>query len=178
MVKQMKVKQFRYHPDPVETGAMIQTEQGKLCDCCGKETSLYYASPFYSSRDVEHLCPACIASGEAAEKFQGEFQDSFSVDQVSDPAKLDELIHRTPGYCGWQQEYWRAHCDDYCAFLGYVGAEELNARGIMAEVLEDPVWEEQDKKIIQEYLCNNGSAQGYLFRCLHCGKHLLWYDVD
>ena len=39
--------------------------------------------------------------------------------------KLDELIHRTPGYSGWQQEYWRAHCGDYCAYLGHVGAREL-----------------------------------------------------
>ena len=49
----------------------------------------------------------------AASKFDGEFQDPESTDRVSDPDKLDELIHRTPGYCGWQQEYWIAHCDDY-----------------------------------------------------------------
>ena len=50
----------------------------------------------------------------AASKFDGEFQDPESTDCVSNPDKLDELIHRTPGYCGWQQEYWIAHCDDYC----------------------------------------------------------------
>lgn len=25
---------------------------------------------------------------------------------------------------------------------------------------------------------NVDSVQGYLFRCLHCGKHLLWADCD
>mgnify|MGYP004667429291 FL=1 len=49
----------------------------------------------------------------SASKFDGEFQDPESTDCVSNPDKLDELIHRTPGYCGWQQEYWIAHCDDY-----------------------------------------------------------------
>ena len=45
----------------------------------------------------------------------------FSVDDgVDDPEKLYELIHRTPSYSGWQQEYWRAHCGDYCAFLANV----------------------------------------------------------
>ena len=49
----------------------------------------------------------CIASGEAARKYDGSLQDDCSVDDgVDDPEKLDELIHRTPGYCGWQQEYW------------------------------------------------------------------------
>ena len=68
--------------------------------------------------DIAYLCPECIANGEAARKYDGSFQDDFSVDDgVDDPEKLDELIHRTPGYSGWQQEYWRAHCGDYCAYL-------------------------------------------------------------
>jgi len=85
--------------------------------------------------DIAYLCPACIASGEAARKYDGSFQDDFSVDDgVDDPEKLDELIHRTPGYSGWQQEYWRAHCGDYCAYLGHVGARELRALGVLEEV--------------------------------------------
>lgn len=70
-------------------------------------------------------------------KFDGEFQDVANVDSVSDSQKLDELIHRTPGYCGWQQEYWIAHCDDYCAFVGYVGCvgwKELVEMGIDNEI--------------------------------------------
>ena len=94
-----------------------------------------------------------------------------------DPEKLDELIHRTPGYSGWQQEYWRAHCGDYCAFLGYVGARELRALGALEDVLDDPMWDEEQKEMIRESV-NGGHLQCYLFQCLHCGKHLVWMDFD
>ena len=77
-------------------------------------THIFYTGPFYAVEDIEYLCPECISSGEAARKYDGGFQDDCSVDDgVEDPARLDELIHRTPGYSGWQQEYWRAHCGDY-----------------------------------------------------------------
>ena len=78
------------------------------------------------------MCPTCIANGNAATKFNGSFQDDLSIEEgVDDLDKIDELIHRTPGYCGWQQEYWRVHCGDFCAYLGYVGASELKALGII-----------------------------------------------
>lgn len=169
---------FQYHPNPLETGAFEQSEEPVICDCCGKPTNIFYESPFYSIEDVECLCPQCIANGAAAEKFDGEFQDESYLDKcVKDSSKLDELIHRTPGYHGWQQEYWRAHCGDFCAFIGYVGAKELRAMGIMEEVLDDPLWSDNAKELIQN-MVNRGSVQGYLFQCLHCGKHLLWMDYD
>ena len=164
---------FQYHPDPFATGLFQMQNEPVTCPCCGRDTSVIYKGPFYSVDEVENLCPDCIASGAAAEKFDGEFQDSESVDEVDDLDKLDELIHRTPGYCGWQQEYWRAHCNDFCAFLGYVGYRELEQMGLVDEVLEDlDGW---NKEHIRE-LTNDGSFQGYLFRCLHCGKHLLHAD--
>ena len=129
---QLGLPTFRYHPNPLETGAFEESADGVACDCCGKTTHIYYTAPFFSVENIEHLCPDCIASGEAARKYNGSFQDDCSVDDgVDDPARLDELIHRTPGYHGWQQEYWRAHCGDYCAFLGYVGARELRALGCL-----------------------------------------------
>ena len=169
---------FRYHPDPLGTGAFQESEEGVVCDCCGKATRIYYRSPFYSVDEIQFLCPACIASGEAARNYDGSFQDDYSVDEgVEDPAKLDELIHRTPGYSGWQQEYWRAHCGDFCAFLGYVGARELRALGALEEVLDDPMWDGEQKELIRESV-NGGHLQCYLFQCLHCGKHLVWMDCD
>ena len=176
---QLGLPTFRYHPNPLETGAFEQSEGGVVCDCCGKTTRIYYHNgPFFSVEDIDYLCPSCIASGEAARKFDGEFQDEYSVDDgVDDPEKLDELVHRTPGYSGWQQEYWRAHCGDYCAFLGYVGAKELRALGVLEEVLDDPMWDDEQKEMIQESV-NGGHLQCYLFQCLHCGKHLVWMDLD
>ena len=158
---------FKYHPDPFKTGIFKNDES----------IVVYYAGPFYSVKDVECLCPECISNGAAAEKFDGEFQDSESTDEVSDPEKLDELIHRTPGYCGWQQEYWLAHCDDYCAFLGYYTWAQLEEIGIAKEI------EETYRKDIcmldlsdaKDYLQNN---EGYLFKCLHCGKHFIYFDFD
>ncbi len=136
------IPEFRYHPNPLSTGAFDESEKGVICDCCGKITNIYYNTPFFSVDNIDYLCPVCIANGNAAKKFNGTFQDDYSVDEgVEDMNKLDELIHRTPGYCGWQQEYWRAHCGDYCAFLGYVGAAELKSLGVMEEVLADPMWE-------------------------------------
>ncbi|MDE6313971.1 MAG: CbrC family protein [Lachnospiraceae bacterium] len=140
-----------------------------------------YEGPFYSVETIDVLCPECIATGRAAEKFDGEFQDegATDADEVMDEKKTDELIHRTPGYCGWQQEYWRAHCNDYCAYLGGVGTRELNQMDILEEVLEDPILDDTFKGWIRDgKLVNGGSFQGYLFQCLHCGKYLLWADID
>lgn len=174
----MGLPSFRYHPNPMETGAFQESQEGVICDCCGKITNIYYEAPFFAVDDVDYLCPACIASGKAAEKFDGSFQDDDCLDDgVEGADQLDELIHHTPGYCGWQQEYWRAHCGDFCAFLGYVGARELRALGVMDEVLDDPMWDDEQKEMIQNSV-NGGSMQCYLFQCLHCGKHLLWLDFD
>lgn len=178
MLAELGIPTFRYHPNPLETGAFEISEEEVTCDCCGKTTKIHYEAPFYAVDDIDCLCPECIANGKAAEKFDGSFQDDYSVDDgVNDSEKLDELIHRTPGYCGWQQEYWRAHCGDFCAFLGYTGARELRALGVMEEVIDDPMWDDEQKELIQESV-NGGHLQCYLFQCLHCGKHLVWMDVD
>lgn len=168
---------FKYHPDPFKTKIFKRRDAAVVCPCCEKETFVTYEGPFYSVEEVENLCPGCIASGAAAKKFDGAFQDSESADEVSDPEKLEELTCRTPGYCGWQQEYWRAHCDDYCAFLGCVGWRELEEMGLTAEVSEDLGLDAWFKENLTG-LSNGGSLQGYLFQCLHCGKHLLHIDCD
>lgn len=169
---------FRYHPNPLTTGMFKRTNQGVCCQCCGQATHIYYAGPFYSEHYEHCFCPACIASGAAARKFAGEFQDSYEIDAgVEDQDKLEELIYRTPGYSGWQQEHWRAHCGDFCAFLGYVGAQELKSYGIMEEVLDDPLWDEEQKELIRTSV-NGGHLQCYLFQCLHCKKHMVWMDCD
>lgn len=174
-----KIK-FKYHPNPIETGAFKEGEP-QSCDCCGKMTTIWYEAPFFTSKDdIDCICPNCIFDGSASKKFDGEFQYPYSTDEVSDPEKLDELVHRTPGYCGWQQEYWLAHCDDYCSFIGYVGWENLVQRGIANEIEEnyDQNLNGFDLADVKECMRNNGSLQGYLFKCLHCGKHMLYVDCD
>lgn len=172
----MSEYKFKYHPYPLKTGAFMN-DKTVICECCGKQTDVYYTNPFYSIDEVNSLCPECIASGAAAKKFDGEFQDPDSTDKVKDKKALDELIHRTPGYCGWQQEYWLAHCDDYCAFLGYPTWDDLVKMGIDKEIEE--TYRKDicgvDFEYAKEHLEING---GYLFRCLHCGKHFIYIDFD
>ena len=134
----------------MDTGAFEESEEGVVCNC----------------------------RGQTARQYKGNFQDDYPTDaSVEVPGKLDELIHCFPDYSGWQQEYWRAHCGDYCAFLGYVGARELRALGVLDEVLDDPMWDVEQKEMIRESV-NGGHLQCYLFQCLHCGKHMVWMDFD
>ena len=77
----MSEYKFKYHPDPLKTGE-FKNDQIMVCDCCGKQTDVYYTGPFYSIDNVDYLCPECISSGEAAKKFDGSFKDSESVDEV------------------------------------------------------------------------------------------------
>lgn len=177
-LKSLDLPFFKYHPNPLATRAFTQAQYAVVCDCCGCSTHIYYDGPFYSIEVINYLCPNCIASGAAAKKFDGAFQDEGCVEpEVLDAEKIDELIHRTPGYSGWQQEYWRSHCGDFCAFIGYVGAAELKALGVLDEVLDDPQWSEEEKDLIKTSV-NGGSLQCYLFKCLHCGKHMVWMDCD
>lgn len=177
-----KLPFFKYHPNPLKTGAFLK-DKTVICDCCEKETDVYYRGPFYSSEDIEYLCPECIINGEAAKKFKGEFQDKYNIGKVSDKNKIDELIHKTPGYTGWQQEYWLAHCDDFCAFIDYVGTDELKNMKILEEVIKNgniksgEKWSEEQIKLIKN-MRNGGNIQGYLFKCLHCKKNFLYIDVD
>lgn len=185
---------FKYHPQPLETGA-FKRDQTVTCDCCEQPTPVYYTNPFYSVDDIDHLCPWCIADGKAAEKYAGSFQDDASIEGVEaqynekgdyDGAQLPcsedalrEVTERTPGYCGWQQEHWLAHCGDLCAFIGYVGWNEIKDRlDAFAHLAEDCEAFGLPYEDLPKYLYNEGDCQGYLFRCLKCGKLRLWADFS
>lgn len=170
---------FKYHPDPTVTGA-FETDTVVTCDCCKQPTDVYYTNPFFAVDDIEALCPWCIADGKAAEKFEGSFQDDISVDAVNDKDKLMELIERTPGYNGWQQEYWLAHCNDYCAFKGYVGWQEIEPLLDQFADIESDLASAGGLRLTElpNYLKDNGSCQGYLFQCICCNKYRLYYDFN
>lgn len=175
--KELILPKFKYHPEPLKTGA-FKTDKIVVCECCNKKTSVYYDGPFFAADDVEFLCPTCIASGIASKKFDGEFQDSASCDKVNSKEHLQELCQRTPGYRGWQQEYWLAHCGDFCAFIGYVGWKDIIDMGI-GEQIEKHYKEngDMDVELIKQCV-NHGHLQGYLFRCLKCRQYRLFMDCD
>lgn len=164
---------FKYHPNVYESG--VVTFQKGVCQCCGKEVEAYVSS-MYCIEDISCLCLNCVADGTAAEKFDGEFIQDVEK-RVSDDAKTDELLHRTPGYISWQGEYWLTCCDDYCQFIGDVGTKELEEMGIADEVFAE-YYQKSSFDHAREYLQKAGSPAGYLFRCSHCGKYHLWVDCD
>lgn len=172
------VPDFKYHPDPLKTGIILKEET--LCPVCNQNKDYVYVGPFFCEDEVEGICPWCIKNGEAAKKFNGEFQDTSSCEYVEKEEYLDELIHKTPGYRGWQQEKWLSHCDDFCAFLGCVGWKEIE--NIKDELSEDIEKLKKDMNLSQEEfeksLVIGGSHQGYLFKCIHCGKYRLNTDLN
>ena len=170
--------QFKYNPNALKLG--IIKKETTRCPVCEQVRDYVYEGPFFSEDDAEGICPWCIKVGSAAEKYSGEFQDSASCDTVDKDEYLIELTTRTPGYTGWQQERWLSHCGDFCAFKDYVGWKEI--AHLKDELDDDLVGIKSDYGLSQEELehsiLKNGSMQGYLFQCLHCGKHRLSVDAD
>jgi uncharacterized protein len=113
---------FPYHPDPVATGAVAESDA--VCVCCRRARGLLYTGPVYAPADLsEALCPWCIADGAAAARFDASFSD---VPELPDDVPAETIAHvlrRTPGFRGWQQERWLFHCGDGAAFLGTAGED-------------------------------------------------------
>ncbi|MFS9025165.1 CbrC family protein [Streptococcus australis] len=167
---------FRYHPDPLATGSFKEGEP-KTCPSCGEDHTVYYALRPYCVEELRHLCPTCISTGRAAQKFEAEFIQDADWQGVMNKEKDQILFCQTPGYSSWQGEYWLSCCQDYCAYMGTVGTRELEEMGIAEQVLEE--YKARDEfQDVAGYLVKDGSMCGYLFRCLHCEQYHLWVDAD
>lgn len=175
---------FRYHPDPVATGAFEQ--RPTVCRCCGQARGWsYVVAPYAVEQLWDALCPWCIADGSAARRFDAVYTDLTRPGTVPSgtPAEVVKVIAtRTPGFSGWQDERWLFHCGDGAAFLGPAGWDELVE---LPEVVEDLCgqlvadgMDLDDAEIIVGSLDVDGSSTAYLFRCLHCGVHLAYADHD
>ena len=169
-----ELPEFKYHADPMKTGVIIKQEA--VCPVCKEGTSYIYIGPFFSVDEVEDICPWCICNGEAANKFSGSFQDAASVDDGYTKEQLEELIYRTPGYFGWQQEYWLRHCNDFCSFVDYVGWNEI--KDIIDELSDDIEQSGYTFDEVKTHLSKEGSLRGYLFKCRDCGRYRLYIDCD
>lgn len=172
-----KLPKFKYIPDPVGSG-IFDSGREEVCSCCGQKTDVHYHGSLYTSLESpDCLCPECIHSGKASDKYQGDFHsDLYGSELVKNPDFTVELSCRTPSYISWQGEVWPAHCDDYCAFVNYVGWKEIVALGLSEEDMIN--FSGYDIELLKEGLTNNGSLQGYLFQCLKCGQYLLYADCD
>jgi uncharacterized protein len=174
----LRLPNFKYNPNPILL--KVIKEEKTLCPVCNKNRDYSYVGPFYSVEEVEGICPWCIADGSAAKMFEGEFQDVESCDDVEKDEYIDELIFRTPGYSGWQQEYWLSHCGDFCAIKSYVGWEDIKN---LEDELSDDIQRicnnyQITEEIFKSSLTNGGDHQGYLFQCIKCGKHRIHSDLS
>ncbi|PJJ63810.1 CbrC family protein [Compostimonas suwonensis] len=177
---------FRFSPNAYELG-IFERVAGK-CDVCGVQRELKYASSFYSREDPAYICAWCVADGSAARVFDGEFSDYLGIEGVShdegepstvDAADAEEVATRTPSYPSWQQEEWRAHCGRPCAFLGFIGADELS------QYLGEPDFADDvdgglgwSPELLRTALSREGDLAGYLFQCVECGAHRLHVDAS
>ena len=93
----MKLPKFKYHPDPIPTGAIKVSKE--ICECCNQARGYMYASSIYAKEEIEFICPWCIADGFAARKFDGIFSDDYPLQQAGISQDIiSEVCERTPGY--------------------------------------------------------------------------------
>lgn len=170
---------FRYHPDPLASGSI--RESAETCACCNRATGWIYTATFYTAQEVSgRFCPWCIADGSAAERFAGEFMDSYGLDGVGEEI-LHEVTRRTPGFHAWQDPHWLVHCHDAAAFVGEVGYSELAAHPEALDQLRQDLriggW--HDAAQLEQFLTHLGEgATAMLFRCTVCGTHLAYADAS
>jgi len=128
----LRLPAFRYHPNPVATGSVLEPDV--RCVCCAEGPRAVHVGPIYAVEDYEEqIYPWCIADGSAREKL-----DVFVADEegIGSRPRWDdvpeEVAYRTPKFSGWQQELWWTPCGDGGAYLGPAGRRELEAVGSAA----------------------------------------------
>ena len=170
----MQLPSFRYHPYPLDTGSIESSDAE--CQCCGKVTGYIYKGPIFSQQDLSEICPWCIASGEAHEKFDAEFTDYDGIGDYGSwetvPVGVrDEVAYRTPGFSGWQQERWWTHCGDAALFLGAAGKKEVLAHGaeLQQSLKREAGLSDEHWLTYVDALSKKGSPTAYVFKCRHCG---------
>lgn len=181
----MELPKFKYHPDPVVTGSVEESDTE--CVCCGEARGFIYSGPVYAVEEYDQcICPWCIADGSAHDKLEASFTDDAGIggygmwDEVPEEV-VEEVANRTPGFSGWQQEQWWTHCGDAAQFIGRAGRKELKALGDPAIVAiqestglsDGPEWDHFLASLEKE-----GSPTAYMFRCRKCGQLGGYQDCD
>jgi len=180
----MTLPKFKYHPDPLKTGSVEESDA--LCECCGEAKGYIYVGPVFSEEELaDCICPWCIASGKAHDKFDAEFTDFDGIGDYGSweeiPKEIkEEVSYRTPGFSGWQQERWWTHCNDAAEFLGAAGKKEIEEYGeeLVAELKKETGYDDEEWSYYYKNMDKNGSPTAYIFRCLHCGKLGGYSDCD
>ena len=171
----MKLPKFKYHPAPLKTGSIIESET--KCECCGEAKGFIYVGPVCSDEELDScICPWCIASGQAHEDFDAEFTDFDSIgnngswDEI--PEQVKEIIAcKTPGFNGWQPERWWTHCSDAGIFLGAAGKAEINEYdpSLVEHLKQESGYNDAQWNVYLAALSKDDSPTAYVFKCSHCG---------
>lgn len=172
--------QFRYHPDPVKTGAIKASPAA--CVACGQNRGWIYALPIYTAEDVGGgICPWCIADGSAAAKFDATFVDDASIVGEAPQKVVEEITLRTPSYHSWQGEAWLCHCNDACEAHGDATVEDL--KQATPEAIDN--WmtcfqgtSDDWLKSVSMFENNPIDCCFYKFVCRHCGIVLFTNDYS
>ena len=171
---------FRYHPDPIASGSVIESDTE--CRCCERARGFVYSGPVYSEEDVgDELCPWCIADGSAHERFDATFVDSEAFAEDVPDAAFDEITERTPGFDTWQSEVWPVCCGDATAFVAPEGAAELRESGLEGAAMSHIVYElglsgSAATRLLDSLNRDTGPTAD-VFRCLTCGQARLHVDM-
>jgi uncharacterized protein CbrC (UPF0167 family) len=182
----MDLPTFKYHPNPLGTGSVVECND--RCECCRKIRGDIYTGAIYISDYLEdkNICPWCIANGKAAKKFHAEFTYTFALQKAGiDPAIILEIATKTPGYQSFQAEVWLSHCNDACAFLGIASKEDVLYIAAPADATHTPVElvggedidDETMLEIAQKYTVDGGVGI-YKFGCLHCNEIMYTFECD
>lgn len=182
----MELPTFKYHPDPIKTGSVKPSDE--VCECCKQKRGFIYEGALYSASNVEHICPWCIADGQADRMFDIEFASiSPPILDPKKPPKLDvagdaitELLHRTPGFASFQETRWPVHCSDFCEFHGLATVGEFNS---MSAAEKERLTREEmlDGSYIEECQVGNDAEElHYFFKfvCRHCAELMFQIDMD
>jgi uncharacterized protein CbrC (UPF0167 family) len=171
---------FRYHPDPLGSGSVV--ESTAACRCCGQQRGYLYAGPAYAEEDLEDaLCPWCIADGSAHRMFGVTFVDCEAFGDAPERA-VREISERTPGYHAWQGERWPSCCGDATAFLGPAGIQEIRERyreiegTILGHIVHDLGISGAGALRLLEALDRDARPTAFLFHCLHCPEYRVHID--
>ena len=178
-----KIPFFQYHPNPISSGSL--EERNITCICCGERRDHVYVGSVYAESDLEEkICPWCISSGLAHDKFGAEFTDIAGIGGYEPAVNVaaevrEEISYRTPGFNGWQQERWLVHCGDACAYLGPAGKNEIEAYSSLDLIhslqVDKGLGDEEFLDYLEKISINNAPT-AYVFRCRHCGQYAGYSD--
>jgi uncharacterized protein CbrC (UPF0167 family) len=179
----MDLPTFRYHPDPIASGSIVQSDA--QCVCCNARRGFIYAGPSYWLDHVEEedlLCPWCIADGSAHKKFDASFAEPAYFPKNIAQDIIEEVCHRTPAFNSWQAEQWLTCCGDAANFLAPVGYAEIRARypqfegALMAYMLNERRMSGEAATRLLGVLDRDHGPTAYLFSCRHCDNKPVYID--